>query len=78
MVTLSSAWRTVRTPMLPSSLSVVEMSLSRGTLVRRTESAVSSPAQRIGSAAFFAPETLISPRSGVPPTIRNLSISRAP
>ncbi len=51
----------VRMPIWPSSLSVVRTSCRFGTLSSSTGSADSSPAHRIGSAAFFAPDTAISP-----------------
>src|SRR5689334_20020255 len=50
------------------------MSFSRGTLVSVSGSAVSNDAQRIGSAAFFAPDTVTSPFSGSPPSMTSLSM----
>ena len=61
------------TPICPIRRSMVEMSLRCGTLENRTGSATSRLEQRIGSAAFFAPEMATSPTSGVPPSINNLS-----
>src|SRR5450631_3482282 len=52
---------------------MVRTSLSSGTLVSVSGSGVSSAAQRIGKAAFFAPETRTSPCSGTPPSIASLS-----
>src|SRR5689334_14474008 len=48
--------------------------MRRGTLARRSGSAVSSAAHMIGSAAFLAPETRASPSSARPPRMRSLSI----
>jgi hypothetical protein len=39
-----------------------------------TVSLVSSEDTKTGNAAFFAPEMLISPRSGVPPVTISLSM----
>src|SRR5687768_8626437 len=52
---------------------MVDTSMSRGTLERMSGFAVRSAAHMIGSAAFFAPETATSPRSGRPPVMRSLS-----
>src|ERR1700694_2465351 len=49
------------------------MSISCGTLARTTGWSVSSAVHMIGSAAFFAPDTRTSPRSGCPPIMRSLS-----
>ena len=65
------------TPICFSSVRIVRTSLSCGTLVRRSGSGVSSAAQRIGSAAFFAPETAIAPASRAPPSMTSLSIALA-
>ncbi len=65
---------TRRTPMRPSSSIVVVMSCRCGTLPMLTVSLVSSEATKTGNAAFFAPEMLISPRSGVPPVTISLSM----
>jgi len=53
--------------MSPSRRIIVEISLSRGTLVKCNGSAVNNEAQRIGSAAFLAPEMATSPERAVPP-----------
>ncbi len=42
-------------------------SRSRGTFASRSGSDASSAAHISGSAAFFAPDTRVSPRSGTPP-----------
>ncbi|EKE18162.1 MAG: hypothetical protein ACD_10C00102G0001 [uncultured bacterium] len=55
------------TPMSANRRSIVEISLSCGTLVKRMGSRVSKAAQRIGKAAFLAPEIATSPDSAVPP-----------
>src|SRR3546814_19192003 len=60
--------------MRPSSRSVVPMSFRSGTFCSVMESAVSRLAHRIGSAAFLAPDTVISPFRGLPPMIWILSI----
>src|SRR5690606_25059573 len=57
-----------------SSVRVVPMSRRAGTLSSSRGSAVSSDAQRIGRAAFLAPEMTTSPCSGRPPWISSLSI----
>ena len=62
------------TPICASSVFIVTISCSCGILRRRSGSAVSRDAARIGSAAFLAPEARISPWSCAPPSIRNLSI----
>ena len=56
---------------------MVEMSLRCGTLVKCTGSAVSNDAQRIGKAAFLAPDIATSPE-GLAPSINNLSTLGAP
>src|SRR4029079_4681850 len=66
-----------RTPIGASSERIVRTSLSFGTFVSTRGSEVSSAAQRIGKAAFLAPETRTSPCSGVPPVIASLSIGLA-
>src|SRR5687768_11396496 len=53
---------------------MVAMSMRRGTLLSASGFAVSSAAHMIGRAAFFAPDTAISPSSGRPPLMRSLSI----
>src|SRR3546814_3720447 len=60
--------------MRPSSRSVVPMSFRSGTFCSVMESAVSRLAHRIGSAAFLAPDTVISPFRRLPPMIWSLSI----
>src|SRR5690554_1565911 len=72
-VTVSPS-RSERTPMLSSKRNNVWMSPRRGTLVNTIGSEVSSAAHKIGSAAFLAPEIVISPDSRAPPSISNLSI----
>jgi hypothetical protein len=58
------------TPMQPSSSMVVVMSCRCGTLVIRTGASASRVApQRIGSAAFLAPEMRTSPSSLAPPVM---------
>src|SRR5688500_20331790 len=52
---------------------MVAMSMRRGTLLSASGFAVSSAAHMIGRAAFFAPDTAISPSSGRPPLMRSLS-----
>ncbi|MNY04170.1 hypothetical protein D3C86_1368290 [compost metagenome] len=63
-----------RVPIWRSSLSIVRVSCRFGTLSMVMASAVSRLAHRIGSAAFLAPETRISPLSGPLPSIWNLSM----
>src|SRR5712691_13353286 len=53
---------------------MVLTSLRCGTLESVSCSLVSNPAHMRGSAAFFAPETRISPESGTPPWMMSLSI----
>src|SRR5712671_5788804 len=53
---------------------MVLTSLRCGTLESVSCSSVSSAAHISGSAAFFAPETRISPESGTPPWMMSLSI----
>src|SRR4051812_46972385 len=65
--------RSTSTPSCPSSLVIVEVSINRGMLASESGFAVSSAAHMIGSAAFFAPEMVISPCNGRPPTMRSLS-----
>jgi len=65
------------TPICESSVRIVRTSLSRGTCVSVNGSDVSSDAQRIGSAAFLAPDTGISPRSRRPPSMTSLSTGTA-
>src|SRR6266705_841309 len=59
-----------------SGRSMVLTSLRCGTLESVSCSLVSNPAHMSGSAAFFAPETRISPESGTPPWMMSLSIRR--
>src|SRR5687768_14105482 len=65
--------RSIDTPICPSSLAMVEMSISRGTFSSLSGRSESSVAQMIGSAAFFAPDTCTVPCSGRPPAMRSLS-----
>ena len=64
----------IATPICDSSVRIVRTSLSRGTWVSASGSSVRSEAHRIGSAAFFAPETATVPASGRPPSMTSLSI----
>src|SRR5687768_15354779 len=64
------------TPICASRLSIVVTSFKCGTLEMVRESSVRSAAASIGRAAFFAPDTSISPASGTPPSIRSLSMPR--
>ncbi len=68
--------RSAATPIWRSSFSVVTTSCSCGTLSTMNSSGVSRLAARIGSAAFFAPEIVTSPPSGLPPRILSLSMAR--
>jgi hypothetical protein len=61
------------TPMLPSSPIMVVTSCRWGTLPIVTGASARSPAARIGSAAFFAPDARISPSRRAPPVICSLS-----
>src|SRR5689334_20769063 len=54
------------------SFAMVVTSFSSGRFETRSSSAVSSAAAMIGSAAFFAPATRISPDSGTPPWMESL------
>src|SRR2546423_5549153 len=65
--------RSTSTPICDNSFAIVAMSMSRGMLPSESGFAVSSAAHMIGSAAFLAPETAISPSSGRPPLILSLS-----
>src|SRR5258706_16303675 len=65
--------RSTATPICASSRAMVETSMSRGTLDSASGLVVSSAAHMIGSAAFFAPDTVTSPSSGPPPLILSLS-----
>src|SRR6185369_4621777 len=65
----------IATPICDNSDCIVRTSLRRGTLRNVTGSGDSKAAHNSGSAAFFAPEARISPRSGVPPVILSLSIA---
>src|SRR5262249_42390592 len=62
------------TPICESSRTMVLTSRRCGTLESVSSSSVSSAAHIRGSAAFFAPDTRISPDSLAPPWIRSLSI----
>src|SRR5712671_5776589 len=64
------------TPSCASSRSIVLTSLRCGTLESVSCSRVSSAAHIRGSAAFFAPETRISPDSDTPPWMMSLSTRR--
>src|SRR5512144_2941638 len=66
----------IATPICASSRCVVRTSFSRATLSSTGGSSVNSDAHRIGSAAFFAPETRTSPSSRWPPSISSLSTLR--
>src|SRR5437773_3309813 len=66
--------RSLLAPICESSVSIVRTSLRRGRLVSVSGSAVNSEAHKIGSAAFFAPDTRTSPRNGAPPSTTSLSI----
>src|SRR5215471_1155075 len=55
---------------------MVRTSMSRGRFVSLSGRSVSSAAQRIGSAAFFAPETRIWPSRRRPPRIFSLSMDQ--
>ena len=70
----SPSMRSLLTPICASSVTIVRTSFRRGTLATRNGSVVNNDAQRIGSAAFFAPDTRTSPCSGVPPSMTSLSI----
>src|SRR6266436_2287698 len=63
-------------PQRASSGSMVLTSLRCATLESVSCSLVSRAAHMSGSAAFFAPETRISPESGTPPWMTSLSIRR--
>ena len=73
------AWISMRSsrrrsaPMRPSSSMVVVMSCRWGRFPTVMGLSASRVAARIGSAAFFAPEVRISPRSGTPPETISLS-----
>src|SRR3954464_7374254 len=71
--THSSRVRSTSTPICARSFAIVAMSIRRGTFARRNGLSASSVAQRIGSAAFFAPEMCASPRNCRPPAMRSLS-----
>jgi hypothetical protein len=62
------------TPRSESRRARVRMSLTSGTLLRRTAWSVSSVAHRSGSEAFLAPEMRTLPSSGRPPTMRSRSM----
>src|SRR5262245_57552359 len=64
------------TPICASSFDMVRTSMSRGRLVSLSGPSVSSAAHRIGSAAFFAPETRIAPSRRRPPRIFSLSMDQ--
>src|SRR5450432_3602982 len=63
------------TPMRPSSSIMVVTSCRCGTFETVTGPSASRQPAKIGSVAFFAPEIRISPSSGMPPCICNLSTS---
>ena len=70
-------WVSVReavTPLWFSRRTMVRVSFSCGTLVNVTGPLTKSDEQRIGSAAFFAPDMRTEPRSGPLPVTRNLSM----
>src|SRR5258708_28445167 len=60
--------------MLVRSLRSVSMSRTWGMFSRMTSSSVRMAAAMQGRAEFFAPETLMVPRRGLPPRTTNLSI----
>ncbi len=60
------------TPMRPSSSIVVVTSCRCGTLRIITGLSASRVPARIGNTAFFEPDTLTSPESGIPPLMINL------
>src|SRR5512134_3069595 len=62
------------TPIWPSSDSLVVTSRRCGMWLARRVPAVRIDAHRMGSSAFFAPDTRTSPCSGTPPWISSLSI----
>ena len=70
----ASPSRSTATPICARSSIIVRTSRSRGTLVSRNGVDESSAAHISGSAAFLAPETRVSPRSGTPPWIASLSM----
>src|ERR1051326_8068680 len=61
--------------MYASNLPMVIMSRTLATLCRATRSAVNREAAIAGSAEFFAPLMVTVPRKGLPPLMRNLSMS---
>src|SRR3984957_12973370 len=61
--------------MLVSSLRSVSMSRTWGMFSRMTSSSVRMAAAMQGRAEFFAPETLMVPRRGLPPRTTNLSMA---
>src|SRR3990172_12958093 len=63
--------------MCARSRPMVRTSASSGTLPTACSPSASSDAAMAGSAAFFAPETCTSPRSGTPPSMTILSIRPA-
>jgi hypothetical protein len=65
---------TSSTPIWPSSSIVVVTSCRCGTLPMVTGPSASRVAARIGSTAFFAPETQTSPLRGCPPLITILAM----
>src|SRR5882757_4415032 len=60
--------------MLTRSLRSVSMSRTWGMFSRMISSSVRMAAAMQGRAEFFAPETLMVPRRGLPPRTTNLSI----
>src|SRR5678815_3000595 len=75
--TVSSLLETC-TPICDSSFAMVRTSIRRGTFASLSVRSVSSAAHRIGRAAFFAPETRISPSRVRPPVIFSLSTGLLP
>src|SRR5690625_1239971 len=69
-----SLLRSTCTPIWASNVQVVSISRRLGTLCKLTASVLSRLAHRMGRAAFLAPEIVISPCRGLPPTMRSLSI----
>src|ERR1700710_1085643 len=61
--------------MLTRSLRSVSMSRTWGMFSRMISSSVRMAAAMQGRAEFFAPETLMVPRRGLPPRTTNLSIT---
>src|ERR1017187_2903091 len=68
------AFLSIRAPMACSNWTMVAMSRTLGMRCSVTGSSVSRQAASAGKAEFFAPLVGISPRSGVPPRMTNLSM----